>query len=142
MYDIGRICIKVAGRDAGNEAVIIDVLDDKFVMVDGNVRRRKCNIMHLEPSERKIDIKKGTSHEAIKKEFVRIGFPVWETKPRKTAQRPKKTRKKKKKHSTDKKAVKKEKDSKSGKNTEKDSKKENKKEKGQAGNKATPEKAA
>ena len=51
-------CVKIAGRDAGGRAVIVDVLDDNFVLIDGGVRRRKCNIIHLEPSDKKIDIKK------------------------------------------------------------------------------------
>ena len=47
MIEIGRIVIKTAGRDAGREAVIVDILDDNYVLIDGNVRRRKCNILHL-----------------------------------------------------------------------------------------------
>ena len=57
MFEIGRICLKLAGRDAGREAVIVEILDDRHVLVDGNVRRRKCNIMHLEPTAKKIEIK-------------------------------------------------------------------------------------
>ena len=95
MYEVGRICVKIAGRDAGREAVIVDILDDKFVMIDGNVRRRKCNILHLEPTDRTVDIRKGSSHDAVKAAFVKIGFPVWETKPRKTAEKPKKIPKEK-----------------------------------------------
>ncbi len=97
MYEIGRICVKLAGRDAGGESVIVDVLDDKFVMIDGNVRRKKCNIIHLEPTSKKIDIKKGASHSEVKTAFEKIGLPVWETKPRKVAERPRKIRKKKEK---------------------------------------------
>jgi len=52
MYEIGRICIKIAGRDAGRECVIVDVLKDKFMLIDGNVRRRKCNVIHLEPTKK------------------------------------------------------------------------------------------
>ncbi len=95
MYEIGRICVKLAGRDSGGEAVIVDILDDKYVLIDGNVRRRKCNIMHLEPSERKIAIKKGATHQTVKAAFEKIGLPVWETKPRKAGERPRKVRKKK-----------------------------------------------
>lgn len=95
MYEVGRICIKIAGRDAGREAVIIDILDDKLVLIDGNVRRRKCNVFHLEPTAKKVDIKKKASHEEVKAAFEKIGLGTWETKPRKTAERPKKVRKKK-----------------------------------------------
>jgi len=95
MIEIGRICVKLAGRDGGRECVIVDILDDKFVLIDGNVRRRKCNVFHLESTSQKIDIKKGASHEEVKKEFVKLKIPVWETKPKEKKERPKKVRKKK-----------------------------------------------
>lgn len=87
MMEVGRICLKIAGRDAGRQAVIVDVLDNRNVLIDGNVRRRKCNMMHLEPSSRKIEIRKGASHDSVKKEFTKIGLPVWETKPKKTPEK-------------------------------------------------------
>jgi len=96
MIEIGRICIKLAGRDAGREAAIIEILDNNYVLIDGNVRRRKCNIFHLEPTENKIDIKKGASHEEVKKEFEKLKINVWETKPKEKAERPRKQRNKKK----------------------------------------------
>ena len=82
MIEIGRLCIKTAGRDAGLKCVIIDILDDKFVLVDGETRRRKCNILHLEPLKDNIKIKKNASHEDIKKEFEKLGFKARETKPK------------------------------------------------------------
>ncbi len=96
MIEIGRICLKLAGRDAGRECVIVDVLDDNYVLIDGNVRRRKCNILHLEPMEKKVDIKKGASHEEIKKEFSKLKIPVWETKRKEKGERPRKIRGEKK----------------------------------------------
>ena len=95
MFEVGRICIKLAGRDAGREAVIVDILEDRFVLIDGNVRRRKCNIMHLEPTSKKIEIKKKADHALVKVEFEKLKFGTWETKPRKTGEKPKKVRKKK-----------------------------------------------
>ena len=35
--DIGQICIKIAGRDAGKKAVIIDILKGQMVLIDGEV---------------------------------------------------------------------------------------------------------
>ena len=96
MYEIGTICIKLAGRDAGREAVIVDILDDNYVLIDGNVRRKKCNIMHLEPSSKKIKIKKNASHEEVKAEFEKLKLTVWETKPKKAAEKPKKQKREKK----------------------------------------------
>jgi large subunit ribosomal protein L14e len=97
MYDVGRICIKLAGRDAGGEAVIVDILDEKYVLIDGNVRRRKCNIMHLELTSKKVELKKGASHEAVKAAFGKLGLSVRETKKKEKAEKPKKAKKKKEK---------------------------------------------
>ena len=72
MIEIGRLCVKIAGRDADLKCVIIDVLDDNFVMIDGETRRRKCNILHLEPLKNVIKIKKNAPHEDIKKEFGKL----------------------------------------------------------------------
>ncbi|HTX61606.1 MAG TPA: 50S ribosomal protein L14e [Methanobacterium sp.] len=56
--EVGRICIKLAGREAGEKCVIIEVIDDKFVEVVGtNIKNRRCNIKHLEPTDATIEIK-------------------------------------------------------------------------------------
>ncbi len=96
MIEIGRIVIKLAGRDAGREAIIVDILDGNYVLIDGNVRRRKCNILHLEPTDKKIEIKKGASHEDVKKEFEKLKIEVWDTKKKEKTERPRKVRGKKK----------------------------------------------
>jgi len=93
MIEIGRLCVKLAGRDAGLKCVVVDILDDKFVLIDGETRRRKCNILHLEPLKDVIKIKKKASHEEVKKEFEKLGLKVWETKPKQKAERPRKKRK-------------------------------------------------
>src|SRR3990167_5018605 len=93
MIEIGRLCVKLAGRDAGLKCVVVDILDDKFVLIDGETRRRKCNILHLEPLKDVIKIKKKASHEEIKKEFEKLGSKVWETKPKQKTERPRKKRK-------------------------------------------------
>ncbi|MFH1473726.1 MAG: 50S ribosomal protein L14e [Candidatus Aenigmatarchaeota archaeon] len=61
MYEAGRICLKIAGREAGKYCVIVESVDDNFVLITGpkaitGVKRRKCNIEHIEPTENKIDI--------------------------------------------------------------------------------------
>jgi len=48
VYNVGRICLKIAGRDAGQKCVILDKKDDK-VLIDGQTRRRYVNPEHLEP---------------------------------------------------------------------------------------------
>ena len=64
--EVGRVCIKTAGREAGKVCVIVDILDKNFVIVDGLVKRRRCNIKHLEPTEKKVDIPKGASTEEVR----------------------------------------------------------------------------
>ena len=61
MLELGRIVIKIAGREAGKYAVIIENVNDNFVLITGpksvtGVKRRKCNIDHIEPTEHKFDI--------------------------------------------------------------------------------------
>jgi len=93
MFEVGRLCVKIAGRDAGKKAVIINVIDSRYVMIDGETRRRKCNITHLEPLKGIIKIKKDASHDEIKKEFEKLGWEVKDTKPKEAAKKPKKVRK-------------------------------------------------
>ena len=69
MYEIGRLCVKIAGRDANKKAVIIDKIDDKHVLIDGQVRRRKCNVKHLEPLGKVFEIGKNASHTKVKDIF-------------------------------------------------------------------------
>ncbi|MCS7096193.1 MAG: 50S ribosomal protein L14e [Nitrososphaerota archaeon] len=68
--EVGRICVKVAGREAGIKCVIVDVIDKNFVLVTGpksitGVKRRRSNINHLEPLAQKVDIKRGASDEEV-----------------------------------------------------------------------------
>jgi len=97
MMEIGRICVKIAGRDAGEKCVIVDILDDNYVLVDGQVRRRKCNIAHLEPVAETIKLKKNASHEAVASEFKKLGIEIKERKSKPKKERPKKIRGREKK---------------------------------------------
>lgn len=93
MIEIGRLCVKTAGRDAGRKCVIIDILDKNRVLIDGQTRRRPCNIFHLEPLKELLKIKKGASHEEVADAFKELNLEVRATKPKKAAARPKKVRK-------------------------------------------------
>jgi large subunit ribosomal protein L14e len=74
MIEPGRVCVKVAGREAGEKCVVLEVLDHNFVVVAGpRVRRRKCNVDHLEPTPHKLELK-DTSPEGIKKAFEEAKF--------------------------------------------------------------------
>ena len=68
--EVGRVCVKVAGREAGRKCVIVDVMDKSFVVVTGpkkvtGVKRRRVNISHVAPTEDVIPIKRGASDEEV-----------------------------------------------------------------------------
>jgi len=68
--DVGRICVKLKGREAGNRCVIVDVVDRNYVIVTGppevtGVRRRRVNMNHLQPLNEVVEISKNTSDEEI-----------------------------------------------------------------------------
>ena len=71
--DVGRLCVKIAGRDAGYECLIVDVVDKNYVLIDGNTRRRKCNVDHLDLMSQKADIKKGASHAEVVAALKKLG---------------------------------------------------------------------
>ena len=89
MFEIGRICVKIAGRDAGQKCVIVEVLDDQYVVVDGMTRRRKCNKVHLEPMNETLNISAKASHDIVAKAFKELGLEVKTTKPRPKTEKPK-----------------------------------------------------
>ena len=65
MLDIGRVVIKLAGRDARGVGVIIEKIDDNFVIIDGSVRRKKVNVKHIEPLPKKIDLSENPTKKEI-----------------------------------------------------------------------------
>lgn len=55
--EVGRVCVKIAGREAGEKCVIMEMIDENFVEVVGeSVKNRRCNISHLEPTEATIEV--------------------------------------------------------------------------------------
>lgn len=90
--DIGTICIKIAGRDAGKTCVIIDK-QDKRILIDGETRRRTVNPAHLEPTGKTIDIQQGASRQDIKNAFKQLAIELTDSKPKQKTERPKKNRK-------------------------------------------------
>jgi large subunit ribosomal protein L14e len=68
--EVGRICVKVAGREAGRKCVIVDVMDKSYILISGpkkvtGVRRRRTNVNHVEPLVDKIEIKRGASDDEV-----------------------------------------------------------------------------
>lgn len=79
LYQVGRVCIKTMGREAGSYCVVVDEKDDSYVVVTGpkrisGVRRRTCNTRHLEPLEHVISITKGADDEAVEKAIQEAGL--------------------------------------------------------------------
>ena len=109
MIEIGRLCFKTTGKEAGKKVVIVDVIDNNFVLIDGNTKRRRCNKEHLFLLHEKIDISKGASTSEIKKIFESNGLledkksSFENKKARKGGERPKKIRPRQKKESSAKK---------------------------------------
>ncbi|AFZ70162.1 hypothetical protein Calag_0389 [Caldisphaera lagunensis DSM 15908] len=68
--EIGRVCIKTTGKELGRKCVIVDIIDQNFVLITGpkslsGVKRRRTNIKHLMPTDKIINIKKGDSDEEV-----------------------------------------------------------------------------
>jgi large subunit ribosomal protein L14e len=65
-YDVGRLCFKLKGREAGSKCIIVDVIDRNYVVVAGpEVRRRRVNMSHLEPLDETVKIRRGASDEEV-----------------------------------------------------------------------------
>lgn len=74
MFDIGQVCVKLAGREAGKKCVIVKKIDKNFVMIDGDVKRRKCNIDHLIPLNKTLELKSGASTEIAVEALIKAGI--------------------------------------------------------------------
>ncbi len=72
MLEIGRVIIKLAGRDARGVGVIVEKIDENFVVIDGAVRRKKVNIKHIEPLPKKIKVDKNTTKKEILDELLKM----------------------------------------------------------------------
>ncbi|QGR18953.1 50S ribosomal protein L14e [Stygiolobus azoricus] len=79
IIEVGRICVKTRGREAGKKCVIVDIIDENYVLVTGpkdvnGVKRRRVNILHIEPTDKKININKGASDEDVKRAIQEAGL--------------------------------------------------------------------
>ncbi|MEM0026868.1 MAG: 50S ribosomal protein L14e [Ignisphaera sp.] len=77
--EIGRICVKIAGREAGRKCVIVDIIDENYVLITGpkqvsGIKRRRCNINHIEVLDKKIEIQRGASDEEVAKALEQAGL--------------------------------------------------------------------
>ena len=74
--EVGRICVKLLGREAGKKCVIVDVIDKNFALVTGpkavtGVRRRRTNLSHLESTSETVDLKKGATDDEVEKALTK-----------------------------------------------------------------------
>jgi len=74
MFETGRVCVKTAGREAGKYCVVLKKEGEMFVLVTGpkevtGVRKRKCNITHLEPLNEKLKISATSTDSEVAKAF-------------------------------------------------------------------------
>ena len=77
--EIGRVCMKIAGREAGKYCVVLKKIDDTFVLVTGpkvltGVKRRKCNVEHLEPTPYLVTITAEANEKDVVDAYNKIGL--------------------------------------------------------------------
>ena len=64
--DIGRVCLKVQGRESGQRCVVIDVIDRNYVIVTGpNIKRRRVNMNHIMPLDETVSISRNATDEEV-----------------------------------------------------------------------------
>lgn len=82
--EVGRVVMKVAGREAGKYAVVVKTAgkekgEKSFVVITGpklltGVKRRKCNVNHLEPLPYVLEIKEDASDEEVLAAFEKANL--------------------------------------------------------------------
>ena len=66
--EIGAVCIKTKGREAGSLVVVLSKAKQGKVLIDGpKVKRKNCNVLHLFPTGKKAKVKEEESHEGAVK---------------------------------------------------------------------------
>ncbi|MEK6967989.1 MAG: 50S ribosomal protein L14e [Nanoarchaeota archaeon] len=82
MIEKGIVALRIAGRKAGTGCVIIDVLDKNYVLVDDGLKRKKCNISHIELTGKKAS---HGSTEEVAESLRSLGFKISEKREKKAA---------------------------------------------------------
>lgn len=77
--DTGKVCLKIVGREAGKYCVVIKKMSKNFVLITGpklltGVKRRKCNIEHLEPTQYFLDLKEDAADEEVIEAYKKAGL--------------------------------------------------------------------
>lgn len=76
--EVGRICVKASGREAGKRCVLVEIIDKNFVLITGpksitGVKRRRVNVNHITPTEEMIKIRRGASDEDVAEALSKAG---------------------------------------------------------------------
>lgn len=79
LHETGRVCVKTMGRENGSYCVIVASKDENTVLITGpkkinGVRRRPCNIKHLEPLETRLEIEEDSDDETVEKAITDAGL--------------------------------------------------------------------
>src|SRR3989344_6618648 len=90
----GDLVVKLAGRDAGKRAVVLNVVDNVRALIDGETRRKEVSLKHIEPLQRTLSLNEDASHAEVKSAFkIELGIDLKESKPKKSTPRQKKKHK-------------------------------------------------
>ena len=83
--EVGRVCLKIVGREAGKVCTVVKKLSEgkgksqPFVLITGpklltDVKRRRCNTEHLEPTQYTLGIKEDASDEEVIEAYKKAGL--------------------------------------------------------------------
>lgn len=86
VLEVGRVCLKICGREAGRYATVIKPAgkskeEKSFVFVTGprlltGVKRRRANIDHLKATEYKLEISDNATDEQVIAAYEKAGLIV------------------------------------------------------------------
>ncbi len=76
--EVGRLCVKTAGRENGKKCVVVDVMDKSFAMITGpkavtGVKRKRVNLNHIMALQDKIEFARGASDEEVSSALTAAG---------------------------------------------------------------------
>jgi len=77
--EIGQVCVKTVGKERGKYCVVVKKIDENFVFVSGpkvltGVKRRRANVIHLQPLQYKLEIKEDASDEELLEAWRKSGL--------------------------------------------------------------------
>jgi len=77
--EIGQVCVKTVGKERGKYCVVVKKVDKNFVIVSGpkaltGVKRRRVNVIHLQPLQYKLEIKEDVTDEDLLEAWKKSGL--------------------------------------------------------------------